>query len=45
MNSPANPVSLLNPDSQGKPQGTELTPQQRQTIESTVQQQQPQKPN
>ena len=42
LNSPANPNQSLNPDNQGKPQGTQLTPEQRRRIEETVQKQQPQ---
>jgi hypothetical protein len=41
LNSPGNPIKSLNPDKEGLPQGTQLTTQQRQTIETTVQQQQP----
>jgi len=41
MNSPANPIGSLNADKQGLPQGTQLTPDQRKKIETTVQDQQP----
>lgn len=43
MNSPGNPVKILNPSELGLKQGRQLTSSQREKIEETVQSQQPKK--